>query len=105
QRVEGALKSGGVARFKDAAIDEKTAIAVFGEAGEAVDLRDRQPRGLERLDERVGEPLAELVKRHEPIAWYCRMTAAIAQRHAAEADAPRPDRSEQLQRTAQDFRG
>ena len=79
----GAPQESGVARLDHAAIDEKAAITIFGETGEAVDLRDRQPRGLERLDERIGEPLAELVKRHEPVTGYCRMATAIAERQPA----------------------
>src|SRR5438477_5572744 len=103
QRVEGAPQESGVTRLEDAAIDKKTAIAVFGKASKAVDLRDRQPRGLEQLDKRVGEPLAELVKRHEPLASYRWMAAAIAERNAAETDTPGQDRPEHRQQGQQDL--
>src|ERR1700737_1357972 len=104
-RVEGAPQERGVVRLDDPAINEKTAIAVFGKASEGIDFRDRQPRGLERLDERIGEPLAEFVKRHELLARHRWMAAAIAERNAIQADAPGPDRPEDLQQGAQDFRG
>jgi len=54
-----------VARFDDAAIEEQPAIAVFGETGQPIEPDDLQPSLLKRLDQRIGKPLAELMKRHE----------------------------------------
>src|SRR5437660_1584236 len=68
ERVEPLLQQRRIARLDDSAIDEQTAIAVFGEPGQPADVGHVEPRLGERLDQRIDQPLAELVKRYEPIA-------------------------------------
>ena len=60
-----ALGLGGIAQLQDARVDEQAAIAVFGEAGQAVDVGDLDAGRLQRLDQRIGQPLRQLVQRHE----------------------------------------
>src|SRR5260370_29361341 len=48
-----------IAQGKRPCINEETAIAIFGEACQAVDFGDRNSGSLHRLDERIGEPLGE----------------------------------------------
>ena len=82
QRIKGPLQQGGVSRLNGSAIYEETAIAVLGETGQPIEFGAPQSRRGKRLDERVGEPLAELVKRHEPVAGNGGMSPAIAERNA-----------------------
>ncbi len=55
----------GVAQGQHAGVEEQAAVAIFGKARQAVDVGDRDAGRLQRLDQRVGEPLRELVQRHE----------------------------------------
>ena len=48
-----------------AEIDQQAAIAILGKRGQPVQIRDLDAGVLERLDQRVGEPLRELVERHQ----------------------------------------
>src|SRR5579885_778320 len=79
----------GIARLDDAEIEEEPAIAVFGKAGQRVAIGDGDPRLFERLDERIGEPLAQLVERNEATARIgrlgARMPPDIAERNAGKA--------------------
>ena len=99
-RIKRTLQKCGIARLDDAAIDEEAAIAVFGEAGQPVELGDAQPCGRQRLNQLVGEPLAELVKRNEPVPGHGRVTAAIPELYTAKAEPARPDRAEGVQQGA-----
>ena len=54
-----------VAKCQCAGIDEKAAITILGKAGQAVDVRDRDAGPLQRLDQRIGQPLRKLVQRDE----------------------------------------
>jgi len=54
-----------VAQGKRPGVDEEAAVAVFRQTGQPIDISDRYSGSLHRLDERIGEPLGELVKRHE----------------------------------------
>src|SRR6202022_4440923 len=94
-----------VARFDNAAVEEQSSIAVFGETGQFIEPDDPQPSPLKRLDQRIGKPLAELVKRDDPVAGNRRVTTAIAEGDAGEADPAGPDRSERPQQGDKHFRG
>ena len=61
-----ALGFAGVAQGQHARVDEQAAVAVFGKARQAVDVGHLDAGRLQRLDQRVGQPLRELVQRHEP---------------------------------------
>ena len=100
-----ARRVGGIAQHQHAGIDEQAAIAVFGKAGQAVDVGDRDAGPLQRLDQRIGEPLRQLVQRHEAARSrravdQRRMAPAIAERDAAERHPRRPDRPELQQQFA-----
>src|SRR3984893_3027022 len=90
------MHDSGVARFDNAAVEEQSAIAVFGEAGQSIEPDDPPPSPLKRLDQRIGKPLTELVKRDDPVAGNRRVTTAIAEGDASEADPAGPDRCERL---------
>src|SRR5258708_37993639 len=93
-----ALAASLIAQGKRSRIDEKAAIAIFGEAGQAVDFGDRNSGSLHRLDERIGEPLGGLVERHQLNGGIRgrnrRVAPAGPKRNAAEDSAPRPERSQ-----------
>src|SRR5438128_172398 len=57
QRVEWTMREARVARLDNATIKEQAAVAVFGKSGQPVELGDLQTGFLQRLDQRVGEPL------------------------------------------------
>ena len=92
---------GGIAQGQHAGVDEQPAIAVFGQAGEAVDIGHVDAGGLQRLDQRIGQPLRQLVQRHEAVGRVVgrqrRVPPAIAERDAAERQPRRPDRAEVAQ--------
>ena len=100
--------SPGVAQGQHARVDEQAAVAIFGEARQAVDVRHLDAGRLQRLDERVGEPLRELVQRHEPargvVRGHRRMAPAVAQGDAAELEARRPYAPEVAQQLGEDGR-
>src|SRR5205809_853558 len=75
-----------VASFDDAGLDRQSAIAVFGEPCQPVEPNHSQSSFLKRLDQRISKPLAELMKRDEPIAGDRGVMAAIAEGDAREAD-------------------
>ena len=79
----------GIAQAQHLVIDEQATIAVFGKPGEAVDVGDLKSGALERLDQRIAQPLRQLVQRHEAggriIRLDRRMTPAIAERDAGES--------------------
>ena len=87
-----------IAQREHAGVDEQPAIAVFGQAGQAVDVGHRDARRLQRLDQRIGEPLRQLVERHQAVGRVVapdrRMAPAVAERHAAQRQPARPDRPE-----------
>ena len=98
---------GRIAQRDHAEIDEQAAIAVFGKAGQAVHVADFKSRLLQRLDQRIGQPLRQLVERHETVgrvgALDRGMFPGVAQRHAAEHDPSRPDRAEMQKQGAQNI--
>ena len=61
-----ALGLAGIAQAQDARVDEQPAIAIFGKARQAIDVGHLDAGRLQRLDQRVGQPLRQLVQRHEP---------------------------------------
>ena len=93
--------SPGSRKVQHARVDEQAAVAVFGKARQAVDVGHLDAGRLQRLDQRVGQPLRQLVQRHEPargvVGGERRMAPAIAERHAAELEPRRPDRPELAQ--------
>ena len=97
-----------VAKREHADIDEQPAVAVFCKAREAVDIGHADAGGLQRFDERVGQPLRELVQRHQAAGRILRrqrrMPPAVAERDAAQRQPRWPDRSELLQEFGEDRR-
>jgi len=90
--------------------DEQPTVAILGKAGQAIQIGDGDAGFLERLDERIGEPLRELVERHQPggarhgvIFGGDRVMAPhVAERDAGKREAPRPDRVEGLEHGVED---
>src|SRR5262249_28654706 len=76
------------------------------QAGQPRDLGDLDSSTLHRLDERIGQPLGELMERRQLISGIAGldrgMAPAVPKGNAAEHDPPRPDRSEMLQHLRQD---
>ncbi len=104
-----ARAAAGSSRRDHAGVDEQAAVAVFGEPGQAVDVGDRDAGLLQRLDQRIGEPLRQLVERHEAVGRVVapdrRMPPGVAERDAAEREPARPDRSEMRRSSASRIRG
>ena len=103
-----ALRRGRIAQRQHAGVDEQPAVAIFRQAGEPVDVGDLDAGPLQRLDQRIGEPLRQLVQRHEAVGLVVGlqrgMLPAIAERDAAERQPRRPDRPEMRQHFRQDDR-
>ena len=103
-----ALHGGRIAQRQHAGVDEQPAVAIFREAGEPVDVGDLDAGPLQRLDQRIGQPLRQLVQRHQPagfvVGFQRRMPPAVAERHAAERQPRRPDRPEMREQFRQDDR-
>src|SRR5260370_1388967 len=82
------------------------ALAVPREPGQAINVGHRDTGPLQRLDQRIGEPLRELVDRHEAVrrigALDRRMPPGVAERYAAERQPTWPDRTEMLKQRFQD---
>ena len=100
---------GGIGRILQgdhAGVEEKPAVAVFGQAGEPVDLDHGEACPFERLDQGIGEPLRQLVEGNEPLRGIRRLdervAPGIAEIDAAEGDAARPDRAEMGEQSLQD---
>ena len=54
-----------IAKREHAGVDEQSAVAIFGKAGQAIDIGDVDAGSLQRFDERIRQPLRELVQRYE----------------------------------------
>ena len=52
-------------RHEQAEVNTQTAVAIFRQAGEGVEVRDGEASGLQGFHQGVGEPLGELVKGHQ----------------------------------------
>ena len=71
----------GILQGEHPGIEKEPTVAVFRQPREPVDVHHREAGPFERLDERVGEPLRELVERHEaargagPAASGCRQVS------------------------------
>ena len=72
-------------------VEQQSAVAVFGQAGQAVQPGDRKPGFLQRLEQRIGQPLRELVERRPNPARSAGRgeraagcAPAVAQRHAVQ---------------------
>src|SRR5690349_20602881 len=94
-----------VLRHQHARVDEEPAIPVLREAGQRVQALDPPSRSLERLDERVGEPLRELVEGDDAVAWDGTVTPCVAQGHTVDRKPPRPYRPQHIEKDAKDARG
>src|SRR5579883_2038799 len=98
------LGIGGIAQAQHAEIDEQAAVAIFGKSGEPVDVSNLKACALQRLDQRVAQPLRELVEGNEAFGRIAGlqsgMTPAIAERNARKLKPRRPDGAE----LAQDLR-
>src|SRR5207237_10112673 len=71
------------------------------EPASPADVGHADPRLGERLDQRINQPLAELVKRYEPVAGNRAVAPAITNRHAIERQPSRPDRAKRAQHEPQ----
>ena len=98
---------GRVAQRDHARIEKETAIAVFRQAGEIVDVDDLDPRPLQRLDQGIAQPLRELVEGHEPGRGLARrdqrMAPGVAERNPAQGQARGPDAAEGRQHLAENI--
>jgi hypothetical protein len=83
-----ALRIFGIAKGEHADVDEQAAIAIFGKAREAIDIVYANASRLQRLDQGLGQPLRQLVQRHQTAGRIRRrqrrMFPAIAERDAAQ---------------------
>ena len=96
----------GMSGDEHAEIEEQPAVAVLREPGELLEARHGQARLLERLDQRVGQPLGELVQRDEAAggatASGSGMRPRVAQAHTVELEPPGPDLLQPLQHQLQE---
>ena len=88
-------------RHQQATVQEQPAVAVLGQTGERIQLGHHQPGRGQRLEQRVAEPLRQLVQRHQP---QLRVAPGVAQVHPVQGLPARPDRPQQLQHRRQDLR-
>src|ERR1043166_4402813 len=89
------LFGGVVAQRNHARINKQAAVAVFGKSRESADVINYDSGMLQRLDQRISEPLGELVERDQTVArvrpLHRGVTPGVAEADAAEAEPPRPD--------------
>jgi hypothetical protein len=88
-------------------VKEQTPVAIFRQTGEFVNPSDSDTGRQHGLDERVGQPLGQLVERHEaggkPWAGNLSVMPDIAQIDSAYVKTPWPDRAETLKYRAQNL--
>src|SRR5262249_7741781 len=93
------------ARADDTEIDEEPAVAVFGEGGEVTNSINANPRGFERLDERIGEPLRQIVEWYDSFTivagTHGRMPTGIADRTSMKHQGRGPNRGEAVEERRQ----
>jgi hypothetical protein len=96
----------GSLQLQHAGVDEQAAVAVLGQAGQSIEAAHLHAGPLEGLQQRIGEPLRELVERHpavgEAVAAHIGVAPAVAQRHAAQRVGRRPDAGQRHQQLRQD---
>src|SRR5262249_4149859 len=84
-----------------ARVCEQTAIAILGQPSEPVDIGHVDARRLDRLDQRIGKPLRQLVERHQlvgrVVAPDCRMPPRVTERNTLQRQSARPDRRKMLE--------
>ncbi len=82
------------------------AVAVFRQRREFVEPDHCEAGVCERLDQRIGQPLRELVERHDlvGIVAHGRMTAGVAERIAVQRQAGWPDRRQPVEQRRKDRR-
>eukprot|EP01136_Pigoraptor_vietnamica_P009564 Opistho-1_new@46227 len=89
-----------------AGVDQQAAVAVLGQAGERVQSRHRHAGPLEGLEQRIGEPLRELVERHPAGGQACaphrRMRPAVAHGDAADGVLRGPDAGQGVEHGRED---
>ncbi len=95
-------------RTDHAEIDQQTAVAIFRQGGEFVEPGHGQSCMLDRFEERIGQPLRQLVKRHDLVGVVAganrRVAARIADGDAAQHQARRPDRRQAVEQRGEDRR-
>ena len=105
----GLAEDRGMARRKHSGVEKQSAVAIFRQRGESVEPADDQPRLGQRLDQRVGQPLRQLVQRHQTRAGTGaaggRMRPHVAEVDAAECEPARPDLAEPHEHRTQDLGG
>ena len=104
-----------LARDDDAAVEQQAAVAVLGQAGQRIQAGDADAGPLQRFDQRVAQPLAQLVEGHPAgrggvaaVGSRCAGEAVrphIAGRQPGDDAATAPDRPESAQHLAQHRRG
>ncbi len=103
------LRVGRRTRTNGAEIDQQAAVSIFGKRGERVELHHHEARGFERLEQRIGEPLGQLVERHDVIGGIAPkhrgMAAGVADGQAMHGQARRPDRRQALEQGGEHRRG
>lgn len=96
-----------VPRNERAEIHQQAAVAIFGQAGEAVDVDDFDARALQGLDQRIGQPLRQLVEGDDLIGRVggadLVVTPGVAERNARERELRGPDRPEMGEDGGEDF--
>eukprot|EP01038_Epipyxis_sp_PR26KG_P019246 gene19246-27267_t len=101
----GAPRLARILERDDAPIEQEPAIAVLRQAGQFVDVDDGDAGPLQRLDQRIGQPLRELVEGHEPGRGGAlrdqRVAPGVAQRDARQRQARGPDAAEGGQNLAE----
>ncbi len=87
----------------------ENAVAVLGEAGQSVGVADADAGALQGFDERVAQPLRQLVQRQEAVRRIVALDGAVppcvAERHAGEAQPVLPNGAEIDEQGAQYLRG
>jgi hypothetical protein len=85
-----------------AGVQQQAAVAVLGQAGQLVEAAHLDAGPFEGLQQRVGQPLRQLVEGHPAVARAAPRTGfvapAVAQRHAAGWFAGRPDARQAISR-------
>src|SRR5262245_3262630 len=103
------LHGGRVAQDEHTGVEHQPAVAVFSKAGQTVDVDNVKARGLQRLDQRIGEPLRQFVQWHETrgavVRPDTRMAPAITKANAGKLQSAGPDRPEMPKDLAEKARG
>jgi hypothetical protein len=115
-RLPASGEAARIARHDHAAVDQQPAVAVLGQAGQRIETGHADAGPHQRLEQRVAQPLAQLVERHPVVG---RAVAAVgfrfatgpavrpdvAERQALQRAAGEPDRRERIEHRTQHLAG